>query len=69
MRIVDLSGTVAETIETLREAASRPSHYGNSCGDLAPEELCLHISRLLELSRLATTLGELAVTTLTEEQS
>lgn len=68
-RLADLTETVVETIETLRSAATMPSHYIESCGDLAPEELCTQASRLMELARLASTLAELAIDTLAEEQS
>lgn len=68
MRVVDLTGDVETAIEQLQLAASMPGNYMASCGDLAPEELCVHISKLAQLARLASTLSELALDTLTEEQ-
>lgn len=69
MRIVDLTSGVEEAIELLQSAAIAQHNYTLSCGDLLPEELCNHISRLAQLSRLASTLAELAADTLAEEQS
>lgn len=68
MRIVDLSEAVVESAETLQAAAIMPGNYMASCGDLAPEELCEHIAQLARLARLANTLMELGLSTLTEEQ-
>ena len=68
MRVVDLTDTVAECSETLLQAAIAQSNYRDSCGDLLPEELCQHISKLCELARLASTLAELASDTLAESE-
>lgn len=68
MRIVDLTDAVETGIETLQQAAIMPMNYRESCGDLVPEELCAHVSKLAQLIRLASTLSELALDTLTEEQ-
>ncbi len=67
MRIVDLTDSVSEAVELLQTAAIARANYIESCGDLLPEELCLHISKLAQLSRLASTLAELAADTLAEE--
>lgn len=68
MRIVDLTESLEESVELLQSAAIARGNYVQSCSDLLPEELCAHISRLCQLSRLASTLAELAADTLAEEQ-
>lgn len=68
MRVVDLTDTLSEMVEVLQSAAIARGNYVQSCGDLLPEELCQHISRLAQVSRLASTLAELAADTLAEEQ-
>lgn len=67
MRIVDLTEEVQSAIETLQEALSNPGSLQNSCYDLTPEELLAYISKLCQLSRLASTVAELAADTLSEE--
>lgn len=67
MRIVDLTSDVESAIELLQQAAMLPLGYQDSCRDLAPEEVCAHVAKLAQLGRLASTLSELALDTLTEE--
>ncbi len=67
MRVADLIQTIEETTEVLQSAAIARSAYVESCGDLLPEELVAHIGKLCTLTRLASTLAELAADTLAEE--
>lgn len=67
MRIIDLTDSLEETVELLQQAAIAAPNYMLSCGDLLPEELCAHISRLAQIARLASTLAELAADTLAQE--
>lgn len=69
MRIVDLTDGIADATELLQSAATLPVRYMESCSDLAPEEVCRHISGLMQLARLAATLAELATDTLVERTS
>lgn len=67
MRPVDLTDSLTDTIELLTQTAIARGAYIEACGDLLPEELCAHITHLCQLSRLASTLAELAADTLAEE--
>ncbi len=67
MRIFDLTQTVAEATEVLQTAAAARSAYQQSCRLITPEEVCAHMSALNRLSRLASTLAELAADELAED--
>lgn len=67
MRPIDLSDGLDEAIELLQTTAIAHQNYTDACGDLLPEELCQHISKLSQLARLASTLAEIASDTLAVE--